>query len=249
MRAAGEVMRTFLGAFQFLTTVPVTARGVTLGRAALFFPLVGALLGLAGAGFYVALLAVLPTPLAALGVLIFWIVATGGLHEDGLADIADAFGTTRSRTRALKILKDSRIGTFGVLALLAFALVRWQALSALATLPRESLVAVLVASQAASRGAMVALAYTSRPAGEGLGFAFCSTLAWPAALGAIALGILAAALCGPRLGGLIVAGLYLLLRALRAFFYSRIGGVTGDCLGATSQMAETLTLLLGGVLK
>jgi adenosylcobinamide-GDP ribazoletransferase len=242
-------MRTFLGALQFLTIVPIRAGGVPPGRAALFFPLAGALLGIAGAGIYIGLLPHVPAPLTALAVLVFWMVATGGLHEDGLADIADAFGTSRSRARALGILKDSRIGTFGALALLVSALIRWQALVALAVLPREALAAWLVASQAVPRAAMVALAYTSRPVGTGLGFSFCSTLAWPAAIGAIAQGVAAASLCGPRAGGLLVVGTYLILRALRAFFYARIGGVTGDCIGATNEFVEIFVLLAGGLMR
>ncbi|MGH9666290.1 MAG: adenosylcobinamide-GDP ribazoletransferase [Bryobacteraceae bacterium] len=238
------MMRALLGAFQFLTIVPVRGETAAPGRAALFFPLVGAGLGAAGAGVYLALIEFLPAAIAALGTLVFWAVVTGGLHEDALADVADAFGMPRSPERILAIMKDSNIGAFGALALLFSALVRWQSVTTFALLPHSLLLAAFVASQTVPRAAMVALAWTSRPAGRGLGYAFCSTLSTRVAVSAILEGAAAAFACGLRIGVILAAGTYFIVRAARWLFHKRIGGVTGDCIGATNQVVEIFALLL-----
>jgi adenosylcobinamide-GDP ribazoletransferase len=234
----------FLGAVQFLTIVPVRSETAPPGRAALFFPLVGAILGAAGAAVYLALVQLFPAAIAAFGVLVFWTVLTGGLHEDGLADVADAFGMARRPERIMSIMKDSRIGAFGALALLFSALLRWQSLTTFVLLPHSLLIAVFIASQTVPRAAMVALAWTSRPAGSGLGYSFCSTLSTPVAVIAILEGAAAAFACGLRSGVVLAAGIYFIVRVARWLFQARIGGVTGDCLGAASQVVEILVLLL-----
>ena len=91
---------------------------------------------------------------------------------------------------------------------------------------------------------MVALAWVSRPSGEGLGLAFTSSLTTTGALIAIAQGIALSMLPGWRPGLLVVAGAYLIVRGARAYFYKRIGGVNGDCLGATEQLLEIFILVV-----
>ena len=234
-------MRTLLGAFSFLTILRTRGEQVPPGRAAVFFPLVGAVLGAVGAGIYLAGSRVLPASLAALATVAFWAMISGVLHEDGLADVADALRAGRTQERMLAILKDSRIGTFGAVAVLLSVLARWQALEHLAT---SRVLEVCIAAQAVPRAAMVALAWVSRPVGAGLGLAFSSTLTTPAALIAIAQGIVAALACGLRPGLLIMVSAYLVVRLARWYFYRRIGGVNGDCLGATEQLLEIFVLFL-----
>jgi adenosylcobinamide-GDP ribazoletransferase len=91
---------------------------------------------------------------------------------------------------------------------------------------------------------MVALAWVSRPSGDGLGLAFSSSLSTTGALIAIAQGIAASMLLGWRAGLLILAGAYIVVRGARAYFYKRIGGVNGDCLGAAEQLLEIFILIL-----
>jgi adenosylcobinamide-GDP ribazoletransferase len=234
-------MRTLLGAISFLTIIPVRATVAPPGRSAAFFPLVGAMLGAAGAGIYLAAERAIPASLAALLTVAFWTMISGVLHEDGLADVADALRAGRSRERMLAILKDSRIGTFGAVAIVISFLARWQAIDQLAD-PR--VIQIFIAAQAVPRAAMVALAWISRPVGDGLGLAFSSTLTTPAAVIAIAQGIAAALLCGWRPGLVIVAVSYGVIRVARWYFYRRIGGVNGDCLGATEQILEIFILVL-----
>ena len=234
-------MRTFLGAVSFLTILRTPGPPVPPGRAATFFPLVGAILGAAGAGLFLAAARVLPLSLAALLTVAFWTAISGVLHEDGLADIADALRAGRTQEKMLAILKDSRIGTFGAVAIVLSVIARWQALE---HVPISRIVQVCIAAQAVPRAAIVALAWVSRPVGVSLGYAFSSTLTTPAALIALAQGIAAAFLCGLRPGVVILAGSYATVRLARWYFYRRIGGVNGDCLGATEQILEIFVLVL-----
>src|SRR5271155_2314982 len=153
-------MRTFLAAVSFLTIVPVNGKGVPPGRAAIFFPIVGAILGAAGAGIFIAASLVLPVSLAALLTVTFWTVISGVLHEDGLADVADAMRAGRTREKMLAILKDSRIGTYGAVAIVLSIVARWQALQ---HVPAPRIIEVCIVAQAVPRAAMVALAWLSRP--------------------------------------------------------------------------------------
>ena len=234
-------MMGFRAAVRFLTILPVRGGDAPPGQAAAFFPLVGAILGAAGAGVYLLTAKAFPMSIAALATVAFWVLISGVLHEDGLADVADAVRAGRTRDRVLSILKDSRIGTYGAVAILLSVLARWQALEYLAT-PRvfETLIAV----QAVPRAAMVAMAWCSRPAGSGLGYALSSTLSTPAAIAAMAQGAAAALLCGLRPGLAMMAGSVLIVQASRGWFYVRLGGVNGDCLGFTEQLIEIFILLM-----
>ena len=232
-------------AIRFLTIVPVRGGDALPGKAAAFFPLVGAILGAGGAAVYLLTARAFPVAIAALATVAFWIAISGVLHEDGLADVADAVRAGRSRDKVLAILKDSRIGTYGAVAIVLSVLARWQALEYLAT-PR--VVETLIASQAVPRAAIVAMAWCSRPiesrTGSGLGFALASTLNTSAAVAAMVQGVAAALLCGWRPGLAMIAGSVLIVQAARAWFYRRIGGVNGDCLGFTEQLIEIFILLM-----
>jgi len=91
---------------------------------------------------------------------------------------------------------------------------------------------------------MVSLAWLSRPSGDGLGYAFSSSLTTTSSLIAIAEGLIASMLLGWRPSLLILGGAYLIVRGARTYFYKRIGGVNGDCLGATEQLLEIFILIL-----
>ena len=192
-------------------------------RAAAFFPLIGAIIGAAGAGIYLLASRAFPVSIAALATVVFWTAISG----------------------VPAIFKDSRIGTFGAIAILVSVLVRWQALEYLAT-PR--VVATLIAAQAVPRAAMVAMAWCSRPAASGLRLgvehALASTLNTPVAVAAMAQGAVAALLCGWRPGLAMIAGSVLIVQASRAWCYRRIGGVNGNCLGFTEQLIEIFVLTM-----
>ncbi len=229
-----------LGAVAFLTIIPVPGKPATVGQSAALFPLIGAVLGACGALLLTALTPVLGPPLAAIAALGFWTFLTGGLHEDGLADVADAIRPNRSRDRMLAILKDSRIGAFGAMALVFLFAVRWQALVRLPPQP----VAELAACLGISRAALVIQAYVSRPVGDGLGRAFAADLRWYAAALVLAQAVLLAAWVGERGGLALLGGAALLTWLLQQWFDARLGGVNGDCLGATCLLVETFLLVI-----
>jgi adenosylcobinamide-GDP ribazoletransferase len=204
-------MGGFLAAVQFLTIVPAPGQEPP-ARGAIFFPVVGAALGLAAAGIRLGAARVFPPSIAALLSLGFLIVITGALHEDGLADVFDAFRAGRSPEKIQAILKDSRIGVYGAAALLMTVLLRWQAIEFI----DGGAVPALVAAAGVSRGAMVVFAHISRPIGDGLGKAFCLGLRRPHVVLA---GLQTAALpflCGPRAGALVLCGSAAAIAAARA---------------------------------
>ncbi len=153
----------FVAALMLLTRLPVGRLARTApppGQAVWAYPVVGAMVGLAGAGvFWAAAAAGLPPTLSALFAVATTMLLTGGLHEDGLADTADGFGGGRDRARKLAIMRDSRIGSYGALALMLSLAVRVAALAAM----RHPAVAMIV-SGALGRGAMVGLLLMLRPA-------------------------------------------------------------------------------------
>src|SRR5262245_54128858 len=144
-------------ALQFLTILPVKAPLTPPARAAWAFPLAGALLGLVAA-------AAIMLPLGSVLALLVVAVLTRGLPEDGLADVSDAIRAYRTREQMHAILKDSRIGAHGALALILSILIRWQALAHLQGNPWLG----LPAAYGLSRASIVLLAAFSQPAGDGL---------------------------------------------------------------------------------
>jgi adenosylcobinamide-GDP ribazoletransferase len=220
-------------ALQFLTILPVPAPHGRPGEAAWAFPIVGALLGLVCA-------AILPWKLGPILAMVVIAVLTGGLHEDGLADVCDAVRAHRTRERMHQILKDSRIGAHGALALVASFALRWQALAFLPTRSWLQLAAVY----GLSRAQMALLAATSPPAGGGLGAAFISTMPPRAGLWVAGQAIGLAALMGWPMGFTLLAANAALLLIARRWFLLRLGGVTGDCLGFLCIVSEALSLVV-----
>ncbi len=231
----------------FLTRLPLRHQGKIdesdLGRALRVGPLVGLLIGVVGAAAYWA------GSLMALGPLLSGLIAvaatillTGALHEDGLADVADGFGGGRERTRKLEIMRDSRIGSFGVLALVLSVGLRAAALAALAAPLAAG--AALVAAHALSRAVLPAAMIALPPArDDGLAAAGGRPAPIHAATALLLAGLLSLLALGPgagSLGLLAGAGAAVLVIALA---HAQIGGHTGDVLGAVQQVAETAVLL------
>jgi adenosylcobinamide-GDP ribazoletransferase len=234
------MIRRFLGAIQFLTVLPVRGATASPGSAAPFFPLIGAAVGWIGCGLFLAIEPWLGSWIAALMVVAFWSAITGAIHEDGLADVADAFRAHRPQGSIYKILRDPRVGTFGALALIFSVCLRWQALPNLSA----PLLPSFVAAQAIPRAATVVLGYVSRPVGHGMGAQFCGQLSFPGVLAASVQGAAAALWCGWRPGLVILCLTGAVLIASQIYFDRRLGGVNGDCLGAAAQVVEITILLV-----
>lgn len=232
-----------LSAFALLTRLPLpqpaTFRG---GSGAWAWPLVGAVTGgiMAGAAA-VALWLGMPAGVAGAVALGAAAVVTGALHEDGLADTADGLFGGWTKERRLEIMKDSRIGSYGVLALLVVTLARWSALVALTGAGEW---AAIVAAAAIGRAPMPLL-MALLPNARGAGLA-ASTGAPGVTVAALAGGIavlLALLLAGGAAVGMAL-GAAVTSAALAALAKRKIGGQTGDILGAAQQLAETAALAI-----
>jgi adenosylcobinamide-GDP ribazoletransferase len=237
-------MRPFLGAVSFLTRVPVGGgvRGPgELAASVPWFPVVGTGVGLVVATVYAGAGRLLPPPPAATLAVVAGICLTGAFHEDGLGDTADAFAGGRDRDGTVRILKDPRLGTFGVLAVAASLLLRAGLVAALA--PGVAL-AALPAAHALSRAAAVGVMTAFPAAGEtGLGASYVLALSRRRALAGIAGGLaVALALLGVT-AAWAAAAAALAATWLARLATRRVGGVTGDVLGAVQQLGEVLVLL------
>ena len=236
--------RRFLAALQFLTVVPVARPAVSPGDGAPWFPLVGAMLGASSGALMLSLSHSLGPAVTAL-VAIGWLLAvTGCLHEDGLADVADAVRAGRSQPKMMEILKDSRIGTYGAIALILSIALRWQSVAQMTINP----VAGMAAALALSRTSLVALAAVTRPVGTGLGSAFsaaCSRKVLIATvLQAVVIVAFTAVFTGWGRGAALLLASAVIVILARSWFTRRLGGVNGDCLGATSQAIEVVNLVI-----
>ena len=218
--------------------------GAALGQAAWAFPLAGVVVGVIGAVVYALAhrLGLPPWPAAALTVAAT-LAVTGCLHEDGLADTADGFGGGETRERKLDIMRDSRIGTYGVCALALSILIR---VSALASLADPGLVAAaLLAAHAAARATMPVVMFFLPPArSDGLSFAAGRPPGVRAGIAAV-LGILILAFSlGPALAFVAVIALAIAVALMAQLSSKQIGGQTGDVLGAVEQVSEIVILLV-----
>lgn len=237
-------------ALSLLSRVPVrldhTAAGARTAQTAWAYPLVGAgLAALAGGiGWGLSALGLPPGPVAAL-VIAAQILLTGALHEDGLADSADGLWGGWDKARRLEIMRDSRIGAYGVLALGLGVLLRWSCLAALLTLAGPgAMLAALVATGAVSRAAMVAVMASLPFAREdGLSHSVGRVPRWAAIGAGLSMVVIAGIALGLAALFAVIAGL-VSAEAARRLAFQRIGGQTGDILGATQQLAEIACLLV-----
>ena len=223
---------------------PARADGVALSRALRFGPLAGLLIGVLGAGVYgLADWCGLGAPLAALLAVAAGIALTGALHEDGLADFADGLGVAAGPQARLAAMRDSRVGVFGVLALVLSVTLRAAALASLAA-PGLVLAALLAAHAGARAPVPLVMLLAPRASGEGLA-AGLSRPSTGNALLAAGLGLLALLVClGPAAGLLAFAVVLGLAWATARLARRRLGGISGDVIGAQEQLAEAAILLV-----
>lgn len=239
-------MRTLIAAFRFLTRVPLPGpetRMKDLSGAVGWFPLVGAFVGLATAGVFEGLSRSLPPMAAAVLAVAFGLLLTGGFHEDGLTDAVDGLGSGFTQEKVLLIMKDSRIGAYGAMAL-------WCALSlraaCLVALGDRALLALPLA-MVLGRWSIALLLRLLPPIAEGLAKEVHRRAEWGPLLGSsllMALGLSAGVYLGqPRVGAaLAAAAATTLIWAWRLRI--RLGGHSGDLLGSCAMLAEAAALLV-----
>lgn len=243
-------MRSFLLAVQFLTRLPVTVRGEVelkdLARATVFFPAVGFLLGGFAALLYLAASLVFAAPARDLLVILFFVAVTGNMHGDGLMDAADGLASGKDRAGALDVMRDSRVGSHGATAGFLAILAKYVLLG---QIPAPAKVVTLLAVPALGRWAQVyaaAVCPYARPAGGTASFVnLVGTrellLASATLVGGLAL------LLGVR-GGLLAVMAWGSTALVAYYATRRIGGVTGDILGAINEGVELAALLVLGIL-
>jgi len=244
-------VRAVAGALSFLTIMPVGRIAALDGRDVLrgtfLFPLVGAGLGALTGGIALALHSWLPAFTAAGVAVAVAVLLTGAMHVDALADTADAAGGG-SRERALEIMRDSRLGTFGVSAIALDLLVRVGAVSAL--LARGGALPALIAAGALSRAAsppLAALLPYPRP-GEGPGSVLTGMpRLFAAATVLLGLAITLIAVKGDAVWLAVSAALVAI--GLGLVYRRWLGGATGDCLGAVTELCETVLLVVAAGLS
>lgn len=232
-------------AFTFLTRLPLPGAagvdGETLARASVWFPVVGAVVGLIGGLTLVGAERLWPPLVAAtLGVLAT-VLLTGAFHEDALADAADGFGGGANRERILEIMRDSRIGSYGAVALVLVLSARIGCLAAMTPMDgARALIGAHVLARWSSLPLIRALPYARA---NGAGRPFVGTVTPLRLLSGTLLAVLliAVALGWRALPAGLTAGVVTAIAG--RYFRSRLGGITGDCLGATNQLVELATYL------
>jgi adenosylcobinamide-GDP ribazoletransferase len=250
-------VRHYLLALQFFTRVPVTGRlaewvGFSpqmLRASAAHFPGVGWLVGFVGGAVFVLALQGLSGPAGALAAALLSMVATvlltGAFHEDGLADVADGLGGSADRNRALEIMKDSRIGAFGAIALVLALGLKAALLASLAGQGVQAVAGAIVGAHVLSRLAPLFLIRWLPYVGDA-GASKAKPLADAIGGGALLVGVLwsvpALALVlvtqGPARTAAVVAACAVAALAMARMFRRRLRGFTGDGLGATQQVCE-----------
>jgi adenosylcobinamide-GDP ribazoletransferase len=247
-----RLVKLFFSAVAFLTRLPVPQQWQVgpddLSSSAAFFPLVGLLVSAGAVVLNHVFSRFFGHDVLVVIVLIFLVVVTGGFHEDALADAADGFGGGWGKDQILNIMRDSRVGSFGALAIALALLARFVFLS---NIPPQRFDSYLVAGQVTCRWTALPLAFFLPPAreegGQGVRLAGKITIFTLVMGTLLTLAIVGIALKAQALW--VMLSVFLIIGTSAAYYRRQIGGVTGDCLGATNQLAEVATYLTGVVLR
>lgn len=232
--------RRFIDALQFLTRLPAPrlsdSHPADISRSAVWFPVVGALIGVGvTAAVWIGDCAA-PWIGAFLGVLV-WVLITGGLHIDGLADVADALGAAhRSPERFVEVMHDPHVGANGVIAIVLLLMAK---LVLLSQIPQSQMMLALILVPVWARWGPLVWSLLLPPLSRGLGERFSRKIdnKGVAAYG-VALTLISAWLAPVLIGALVI------VFVIAAYWKYRLGGLTGDCLGASIEVMETALLFL-----
>jgi adenosylcobinamide-GDP ribazoletransferase len=243
------VLRTFLFAWQFLTAIPLSrsthdAKPEELAASMSWYPLVGCLLGALLVMADLLLAHVFSTQVMSVLLMLLLIGITRGLHQDGLADMVDGLAGGRTAQARLAIMRDGRVGAIGATGLFLALGLRYAGLNAL---PVGEHLALLLGMPVVGRWAMVVGAFhvTYARSEGGLAQPFLAHLSWQhLCVATVTAGLVLTLLLGtwPALCCLLIGAA--LVRLSTAWFYRMFGGVTGDLLGATNEVAEILFIVI-----
>ena len=245
----------FLLAVSFFTRLPVKHQAIShdthLGGINRYFSVVGILLGFLSGTFFYGMSLVLPISVSLILAMIITVLLTGGLHEDGLGDICDGFGGGTSKEKKLAIMKDSAIGTYGTLSLVLALMLKYQLLLILAqssaTVGKVSLVILyFIVSQALSRVVAGSISF-SLPYARTIDSKMGAIVENPQTKDLwvlVLLGLLPLLFLDGTIAVTLVISMLACRQLLIRLFRWQIGGYTGDCLGATQQIAELVCYLV-----
>ncbi|MBI9011089.1 MAG: adenosylcobinamide-GDP ribazoletransferase [Clostridiales bacterium] len=237
-------MKRLILMLQFLTKLPlpfeIDAKEEDFSKGIIYFPIVGLVIGALMAGLYIGLSALTNVMIASVLVIIFEMFITGGLHLDGLADTFDGLYSYRDKERMLEIMKDSRVGTNGVLVLIANIVLK---IVLLVSIDPEMVPTLLLLMPVVSRLMVVVLSAISKYArNNGMGGFFIGKTTKLQLAITIVLVLVMHLI---YLEGLFLLGMIIILTLIyRYHVYSKIDGITGDVLGATVEMSEVFYLML-----
>ena len=238
-------MRSLIAAFRFLTRIPLPGpptQPEDISRAVGWFPLVGAFVGLATAGIFLLGFRFWPAPVAAVIAIAIGLMLTGGFHEDGATDATDGLGGGWTNERVLEIMKDSRIGAYGAMALWCLLTLRWASLVAF---ERKAILALPLA-MVLGRWSIAFFLRMLPPIGQGLAKEVHKGLGWGSYFASTTLAglgcLVAWHLRLPHVLPAILAGASAAL-LWSLYLRRRLGGQSGDLLGAGNQLVEAVVLL------
>ena len=237
-------MRSFILMLQFFTRIPIPIvidmEKKTISRGILFFPLIGMLVGGISWGVYY-ILSFINTDVAALGAVMGAVITTGGLHVDGLSDTCDGFFSARSRERILEIMKDSRVGTFGVIAIIFDFLARYTIIK---DLPQDAALITFVLIFGASRlGAAMLITFGKSARPGGLGDMFSSSASKVYFLISVVIYTFLGIMLGSWTFVISLITMLIFYILLMRYSYRIIGGLTGDVYGAGIELSEIIGLI------
>lgn len=237
------MFRSAIVAAQFLTRIQLSRRAVEeheLARAVAYFPLIGALIGAGIAALTMVVMPLVGLDAAIVAGLAFGALLTGALHEDGLADACDGLGGGFTKARALEIMRDSRIGSYGAVALILLYAARFTLFRSLGA--AGLLLALPVASALGRASGVVLMAWLPNARAEGM----ADDVARSLGRGTIVIGVLTALVIAAALSGTaalaLVAVAIVITLAAAVYLRRRLGGITGDTLGAANVVVETAVI-------
>lgn len=241
-------MKSFVAAIQFLTTLPfvgkIEVKEEHLARSVMYFPLVGLLMGGLLAGIDFLLLKILPVNIVSLFDLAFLVLLTGGLHLDGIKDTADGFFSSKPREKILEIMKDPRCGSMGAIALFLILLFKYQLFCSIPEMQRSEVLFITpMVGRVAIVAMMLSLSYVRK--GYGLVVIFMDKLRrMDILLGVSILFGICFYLFSLYWACSILIGLVVVSFIFSYYVKKKIGGFTGDTLGAICELGELVPSLV-----
>lgn len=238
-------MKSFLIALQFLTSIPLRVKkGIAdkeLAKSMAYFPLVGLLVGTILALAYNVFSLIFPHPVNCAFILVLNVIITGGLHIDGFIDTFDGIASGSDRKRTLEIMREGHPGAIGIAAAILLFLLKY---SLLVSLSRGTVEAGLIAMATLSRWSLVVSSglYPYAREGEGLGRKFIRGLSFKEGFIATTIALLIAILIFRLRIFILISVLCFVLVGFNFYLFKKIGGITGDTLGALNEIIEILTL-------